>query len=110
MAKVKHVLLRLRERDTSFGVTKDTLGRLAQTFGMNETDVIHKALADSARLNLPQYEPDDGALTEADHRRIRKEVRRRHGGFKVTSHLFEKIEREPGRGAEKAVRAAPRPR
>ena len=48
--------------------------RLARTLGLSETQVIHAALATFARQALPQYEPDDGPLTAAQGKAIKKLV------------------------------------
>ena len=64
------ILLRYRETDTPYGVTRRTASRLAKTLGMSETHIIHAALAQFARQNLPFYEPDDGPLTQAQRRAI----------------------------------------
>lgn len=71
------VLLRYREADTRFGVSRETAIRLAQTLGLSETQVIHAALATFARQTLPQYEPDDGPLTAAQEKAIKKLVPQR---------------------------------
>lgn len=57
------VLLRYRDKDTAFGVTRRTTTRLAQTLGLSETQVVHVALANLARQTLPRYEADNGPLT-----------------------------------------------
>jgi hypothetical protein len=59
------ILLRYRERDTAYGVTRRTTTRLADTLGLSETQVVHVALANLARQTLPRYELDDGPLTQA---------------------------------------------
>lgn len=80
------ILLRYRDADTAFGVTRGTAGRLAETLGLTETQVIHVALAQFAKQTLPNYEPDDGPLTV----RQRKAIRRLQptGRMKVTESLF----------------------
>lgn len=57
------LLLRYRDRDTAYGVTRKTATRLAQTLGLSETQVVHVALASLARQTLPRYEADNGPLT-----------------------------------------------
>ena len=57
------ILLRYRDTDTPYGVTRRTASRLAKTLGLTETQVIHAALAHFARQNLPRYEADTGPLT-----------------------------------------------
>lgn len=58
------ILLRYRDADTPYGVTRKTATQLAKTLGLSETQVIHAALAHFARQNLPRYEADTGPLTE----------------------------------------------
>lgn len=80
------ILLRYRETDTVYGVSRKTAMTLADTLGLSETQVIHIALAQFARQNLPQYEPDDGPLTP----RQMEEIRRLQppGRMKVKETLF----------------------
>ena len=80
------VLLRYRDTDSAFGVSRNTATRLAETLGLSETQVIHVALAQFARQNLPAYEPDDGPLTDEQYREIEKLVPQ--GRMKVTKSLF----------------------
>ena len=58
------ILLRYRDKDTAYGVTRKTTSRLADTLGLSETQVVHVALANLARQTLPHYELDDGPLTK----------------------------------------------
>ena len=80
------ILLRYRDKDTAFGVTRRTAIRLAQTLGLSETQVVHVALANFARQTLPQYEADDGPLTDAQMDAIRK--LQPSGRMKVKASLF----------------------
>ena len=80
------VLLRYRDSDTAFGVSRDTATRLAKTLGLSETQVIHVALAQFARKTLPSYEPDDGPLTDARKGEI--ERLQPSGRMKVEASLF----------------------
>ncbi|HKA41739.1 MAG TPA: hypothetical protein VKF40_07105 [Burkholderiales bacterium] len=66
------ILLRYRDVDTAYGVSRRTAKKLADTLGLSETQVIHVALAQFARQNLPQYEPDDGPLTPEQMEEIRR--------------------------------------
>lgn len=63
------VLLRYRDKDTAFGVSRNTATRLAKTLGLSDTQVIHMALAQFARQTLPRYAPDDGPLTDAQKKK-----------------------------------------
>ncbi|MBI2318127.1 MAG: hypothetical protein HYY28_03390 [Betaproteobacteria bacterium] len=83
---VAGILLRYRETDTTFGVTRATATRLAKTLGLSETQVIHVALAHFARQNLPAYEADDGPLTDDQMSAI--ERLQPPGRMKVKSRLF----------------------
>jgi hypothetical protein len=66
------ILLRYREVDSAYGVSRRTAKKLADTLGLSETQVIHVALAQFARQNLPQYEPDDGPLTQDQVEELRR--------------------------------------
>ena len=80
------ILLRYRAADSDYGVSRKTAARLAQTLGLNETQVIHVALAKFARQTLPQYEPDNGPLTEKQMRKMERLHPR--GRMRVTQRLF----------------------
>ena len=82
------IAFRYRAADTATGVTRDTAKRLADHLGVDETQAIHLALHDMAVKMLPQYEADDGPLTAAQMRQIKK---RAPQGKKrsVRSSLFE---------------------
>lgn len=66
------ILLRYRDSDTPYGVSRKTASKLAEALGLTETQVIHVALAQLANQTLPRYEQDDGPLTERQARAIRK--------------------------------------
>jgi hypothetical protein len=85
------IAFRYRQSDTATGVTRDTAKRLAQHLGVDETQAIHLALQDMAARLLPQYEADDGPLTAAQLRQIKKRVPQAKKRS-VRSSLFE---REP---------------
>ena len=85
-ASTSAVLLRYREADSAFGVSRNTTTKLAETLGLSETQVIHVALAQFARQTLPNYEVDDGPLTDSQQRAIEKLVPQ--GRMKVTKSLF----------------------
>jgi hypothetical protein len=80
------ILLRYRETDSDYGVSRDTATRLAQTLGLSETQVIHVALAKFARQELPQYEPDNGPLTAAQKKAVERMQPR--GRMKLKDSLF----------------------
>ena len=82
------IAFRYRPADSTTGVTRDTAKRLAERLGVDETQAIHLALHDMAVKLLPQYEADDGPLTVAQIRQIKKRVPQ---GKKrsVRSSLFE---------------------
>jgi hypothetical protein len=66
------MVFRFRDADTRFGVSRRTTARLAKQLGMTETEVIHFAIAQLAREQLPAYEPDDAALTPKQLERIKR--------------------------------------
>ena len=80
------ILLRYRDKDTAFGVTRRTTAKLADTLGLSETQVVHVALANLARQTLPRYELDDGPLTQAQMDAIDR--LQPPGRMKVTKSLF----------------------
>ena len=85
---VDQIAFRYRPTDSTTGVTRDTAKRLAERLGVDETQAIHLALHDMAVKLLPQYEADEGALTAAQLRQIKK--RTPQGKKKsVRSSLFE---------------------
>ena len=69
-------------------VSRETAKRLAASLGVDETQAIHHALRDLAVRLLPQYEADDGPLTGAQRRQIRKAIPQRKRR-RVRSSLFE---------------------
>lgn len=66
------ILLRYRDRDSAYGVSRSTAIKLADTLGVSETQVIHVALAHLAKQTLPRYEIDNGPLTEEQMDEIRR--------------------------------------
>lgn len=71
-ATASSLLVKFREQNTQYGVTRDTVKAMAQHFGLSETEVIHIALSRLAKEELPLYEADDGPLTSQDLRSLRK--------------------------------------
>ena len=63
---------RYRNLDSPTGVTRETAKRLAERLGVDETQAIHLALHQLAVKILPQYEQDNGPLTAAQVRQIKK--------------------------------------
>ncbi|HSW05361.1 hypothetical protein [Aquabacterium sp.] len=76
-ATTDSLLLKFREKDTRFGVTRSTVKALAGELDITETQVVHMALAKFAEQLLPAYEADDGALTAKQIALLRKDVRNR---------------------------------
>ena len=103
------ILFRPRAKDTTSGVTRNTLRRLAKLLDVAESEVIHRALAKYAHENLPRYEPDDGPVSDTQHRSIAVQVRRQHGKAKPIESLFDERERKP-RGRTEGVRTTSRSR
>lgn len=68
------IAFRYRPVDSATGVTRETAQRLAGYLGVDETQAIHQALRELAIKLLPQYEADDGSLTVAQVRQIKKRV------------------------------------
>ena len=80
------ILLRYRDQDTPYGVTRETTSRMAEALGLSETQVVHVALANLARQTLPRYEADDGPLSPQQMEKIRRLQPR--GRMKVKDRLF----------------------
>jgi len=80
------MVFRFRDVDTRFGVSRRTTARLAKQLGMTETEVIHFAIAQLAREQLPTYEPDDAALTPKQLKRIKQ--LEPQGRMQTTERLF----------------------
>lgn len=68
------IAFRYRSVDSATGVTRATAKQLAEHLGVDETQAIHRALQELAVRVLPQYKQDDGPLTVAQVRQIRKRV------------------------------------
>ena len=90
MATIKNgqITFRYCATDTTTGVTRYTVRRMAQQLGINETQVIHCALRALAVKILPQYEQDDGALNVRQMQQIRNAAPKKRCGS-VRSNLFE---------------------
>lgn len=82
------IAFRYRAVDSATGVTRETAKRLAEQLGVDETQAIHHALHELAVKILPQYEADDGPLTAAQLRQIKKRVPQ-GGRRSVRSSLFD---------------------
>lgn len=68
----EQIAFRYRVTDSPSGVTRETAKRIAEQLGVDETQAIHRALHELALRVLPQYEPDDGPLSAAQLRQIKK--------------------------------------
>ena len=82
------IAFRYRTIDSATGITRDTAKRLAEQLGVDETQAIHRALRELAVKMLPQYEADDGSLTAAQVRQIKKRIPQ-GGKRSVRSSLFD---------------------
>ena len=82
------IAFRYRSQDSATGVTRTTTKRLADVLGVDETQVIHMALHELATKFLPQYEADEGALTQAQLNQVKKSAPKAKGGA-IRSSLFE---------------------
>jgi antitoxin component of RelBE/YafQ-DinJ toxin-antitoxin module len=87
-AAANQIAFRYRSADSATGVTRETLKRVAEKLGVDETQAIHLALREIAVKLLPQYQADEGPLTAVQVRQIKKMVPQ---GKKrsVRSSLFE---------------------
>ena len=91
MAK-SQILLAFKQQDTPTGVTRGTVKQMAEATGLNETAIIHLALAKMAQETIPMYEPDDGPLTPEQTKALQQEAhetsRRPVGPPRKIKHLF----------------------
>lgn len=71
-ASISSLLLKFRSKDTQFGVTRDTVKKMATIYDVSETEVVHMALSRMAKEDLPAYEADDGPLTAREMNAVRK--------------------------------------
>ncbi len=72
VASAAQIAFRYRPHDSATGVTRATAKRLADALGVDETQVIHLALHELAAKVLPQYELDEGPLTQDQLRQIKR--------------------------------------
>jgi hypothetical protein len=82
------IAFRYRSTDSVTGVTRETAKKLAARLGVDETQAIHHALHELAVKLLPQYEADDGPLTAAQVRQIKKRAPQGSKRY-VRSSLFD---------------------
>ncbi len=68
------ILLALRAKDSSTGVTRMTVDSLVEDLGMNVTDEVNLVLARLAKEVLPAYERDNGDLTQKQLAALRKDA------------------------------------
>jgi len=70
------LLLKFRDKDSPYGVSRDTLKALSEELNMTETMVVHLAISRFARDVLPAYEPDEGPLSPGYVSWLRREAKR----------------------------------
>lgn len=68
------MLVRFRPRDAKHAVTRSTVRKMAGRLGVSDTETVHYALAALRDRVLPAYAQDDGPLTEAEIKALRKAV------------------------------------
>ena len=66
------LLLKFRAKDSSFGVTRETLKALSEEMDISETMVVHLAISRFAKELLPAYAADDGPLSASEIAWLRK--------------------------------------
>jgi hypothetical protein len=85
--KPDQILFRFRPTDSPNGISRSTMAQLSEYLGYNETQVMHLALKKLAQEVLPAYERDDGPVTAATLKALKK--REPQGKLKiVASSLF----------------------
>lgn len=68
------ILLALRAKGSSKGVTRMAVDSLVEELGMNVTDVVNLALALLVKEVLPAYERDNGDLTQKQLAALRNDA------------------------------------
>jgi hypothetical protein len=89
----EQIPFRYRNEDSLNGVTRKTVKEMAAKLGVPETHIIHMALYAMATKILPQYERDDGALTDEQISKIREHSPDRTK-LKLRASLFSKQKEE----------------
>jgi hypothetical protein len=74
------IVFHYQSHDSATGVTRSTAMRLAEALGVDETQLIHLALRELATKFLPQYEADDGPLTEFQLSQTQQSAPKAKGG------------------------------
>lgn len=87
--EARSTLFRWRTKDTPNGVTKTTASHAAEVLGVNETQLMHMALAQYIAREVPLYDPDFDALTSADLAEIRRRVPQTTKGARVLSSIID---------------------
>ena len=87
------VLFAYRDKNTTLGVTRETVLSMAEKLGTTETGVIHLALARLAIEADEMYPIDDGPITKKQGARIQKLADQKRGSteFVPTDHLFDNV-------------------
>lgn len=80
------IVFHYQSHDSATGVTRSTAMRLADALGLDETQVIHMALRELATKFLPQYEADDGPLTEFQLSQTQQSAPKARGGTVRSSY------------------------
>lgn len=80
------LLFNFRPEDTLTSVTRESLKMMSDSLGLTETQTVHFALAKLRREVLPRYELDDGPVSEATLKAIRRLVPQ--DDFAPTQSLF----------------------
>lgn len=66
------IIFHYQSMDSAPGLTRETTKRMAECLGVDEAQVIHRALRQLATQVLPQYEADDQSLTATQINQIRR--------------------------------------
>jgi hypothetical protein len=85
----EQIPFRYRNEDSPNGVTRKTVKDMASILGVDETHAIHMALYAMSTKILPQYEKDDGELTNDQLNKIREHSPDRKK-LKLKASLFSK--------------------
>jgi len=80
------LLVKFKDADTANSVTRATLKKMSDVLGFNDTQLVQYALARLRAEVLPAYEADEGPLSVATIKKIKKLADQE--GFKPTRSLL----------------------
>jgi hypothetical protein len=84
------IAFRYRTVHSATGITRETAKRLAEQLGVDETQMIHRALHELAVKMLQQYEGDNGPLTATQVGQFSTQKAAKGGNLSANQHHDQK--------------------